>query len=62
MTISEKREKNAEKADHTTLDIVIGAASPWGEKRNLLAQGINLAVSRVNASGGLLGGRKIRII
>lgn len=55
---AEKRSERAEKAKN---DIIIGAAGPWAEKRNLLEQGMNLAVDKINDSGGLLNGRKIKL-
>ena len=35
--------------------IKIAAASPWGQERNLLKQGIEMAKEEINNSGGLLG-------
>ncbi|WP_051284028.1 ABC transporter substrate-binding protein [Desulforegula conservatrix] len=46
----------------STGDILIGAASPWAEKRNLLWEGISMAANEINQKGGLLGGRKISIV
>ncbi|MBU1172318.1 MAG: ABC transporter substrate-binding protein [Proteobacteria bacterium] len=43
-------------------DILIGAASPWAEKRNLLWEGVSMAVDEVNQGGGLLNGRKISVV
>jgi branched-chain amino acid transport system substrate-binding protein len=43
-------------------DILIGAASSWAAHENLLWEGIVLAVDEVNRNGGLLNGRKVRIV
>jgi branched-chain amino acid transport system substrate-binding protein len=42
-------------------DILVAAASPWAEKRNLLWEGLDLACEEVNEDGGVLG-RKIKIL
>lgn len=55
-------EQRANHARKSHGDILIGAASPWGEKRNLLWEGLTMAVSEINESGGLLNGRKIRVV
>lgn len=55
-------ENRANKAKESTGDILIGAASPWAEKRNLLWEGISMAVSEINQAGGLLDGRKVSIL
>ncbi|MGE4267242.1 MAG: ABC transporter substrate-binding protein [Deferribacterales bacterium] len=54
--------QRAAKAEKAKGDIIIGAAGPWSEKRNLLMQGISLSTDRINASGGLLNGRKIKVV
>lgn len=55
-------ENRAEKALKSTDDILIGAAAPWAEKRNLLWEGISMAVDEINQGGGLLTGRNVRVI
>ncbi|MFA6012746.1 MAG: ABC transporter substrate-binding protein [Desulfobacteraceae bacterium] len=55
-------ENRAKTALKSTGDILIGAASPWSEKRNLLWEGISMAVEEINQGGGLLNGRDIRIV
>lgn len=55
-------DNRAKKALKSTGDILIGAASPWGEKRNLLWEGISMAVNEINQGGGLLSGRKISVV
>lgn len=55
-------ENRAEKAKKSSGDILIGAASPWSEKRDLLWEGISMAVDEVNQGGGLLNGRKISLV
>ena len=54
-------EIRARKALKSTGDILIGAASSWGDE-DLLWEGISMAADEINQSGGLLGGRKINIL
>jgi branched-chain amino acid transport system substrate-binding protein len=42
-------------------EIVLGAASPWGAKRNLLWPGLEMAVLEINKGGGV-DGRKIVVV
>ena len=41
--------------------IIIGAAAPWSEKNNLLAEGIKLAVTEINNKGGVLN-RQLKLV
>lgn len=47
-------EERAYRASKSKGPIVIAAASPWGQKRNLLWEGLTLARDEINASGGVL--------
>lgn len=55
-------ENRAEKAKKSSEDILIGAASPWSEKRDLLWEGISMAADEINQGGGLLNGRKVSLV
>jgi len=41
--------------------IIIGAAAPWSERNNLLAEGIKLAVTEINNNGGVLN-RQLKLV
>lgn len=55
-------ENRARKALKSKGDILIGAAAPWAAKQDLLWEGISMAVDEINQNGGLLNGRKIKVI
>ena len=55
-------ENRAEKALKAKGDILIGAAAPWSEKSDLMWEGISMAADEINRNGGLLNGRKIRVV
>lgn len=58
-SLAEGRAKRAKKA---TGDIVIGAVGTLKEEYALLMQGVDMAVDEINSNGGLLNGRKLKII
>lgn len=57
--------ERAARAGSSTGEIVIGAAGPFtgdlAQFGQSMLNGINLAVDEINAAGGVLGGRKLRI-
>ena len=54
-------EERARRAARASGDVIVGAASPWSAKRNLLRQGMEMAVEEVNAGGGI-NGRRMKIV
>jgi len=55
-------QQRAEYLASSTGDVVIAVAWPLKSSKATLVDGINLAVDEVNRSGGVLGGRKIKIV
>lgn len=58
-TPAQQREQVLAKSED---EIVIAVAWPFQSAKAALLDGVRLAVDEVNASGGLLGGRKIRLL
>lgn len=54
-------EQRAYRASRSKGPVVVAAASPWGQKRNLLWEGLTLARDEINASGGVIN-RPIELI
>jgi len=58
-SFAEQREKTAKGASG---DIVIGVSSDLVETASMMDSGVKLAAEEINSSGGLLNGRKLKII
>lgn len=55
-------QQRAERMANATGDVVIAVAWPLKSSKANLVEGIDLAVEEVNRRGGILGGRKIKIL
>jgi len=55
-------EKRAQVAEKATGEIVIGVVGPWDVSYGLVKDGVKMAADEINRAGGLLGGRKLKII
>jgi branched-chain amino acid transport system substrate-binding protein len=55
-------QQRAERQAEARGDVVIAVAWPLKSSKATLAKGVELAVDEINANGGVLGGRKVRIV